>query len=103
MASASRFAMKCSNSVQEVMDLALVSHLPLLRASYLPPLFDGFRPSHELSKIDVIDYEEYENPRRQELIPDFRARALNPSTPCRRGTAQNGDIYFQNRHRATSL
>ncbi len=92
------FAMMCSNSVQEVMDLALVSHLATLK-SKVPFLhyFDGFRTSHELSKIDVIDYEEMKTLVDMNDIADFRARALNPEHPVQKGTAQNGDIYFQNR------
>ena len=95
------FAMIASNSVQEVMDLALVSHLSTLKAK-VPFLhfFDGFRTSHEVSKIDVIDYEEMKELVDMKDIEDFRARALNPEHPVQRGTAQNADIYFQNRETA---
>ncbi len=95
------FAMIASNSVQEVMDLALVSHLATLK-SKVPFLhfFDGFRTSHEVSKIDVIDYEEMKALVDMKDIEDFRARALNPEHPVQRGTAQNSDIYFQNRETA---
>ena len=97
------FAMVASNSVQEVMDLALVSHLATLK-SKVPFLhfFDGFRTSHEVSKIDVIDYEEMKALVDMKDIEDFRARALNPEHPVQRGTAQNSDIYFQNRETANS-
>ncbi|MBE5734045.1 MAG: pyruvate:ferredoxin (flavodoxin) oxidoreductase [Clostridiales bacterium] len=95
------FAMIASNSVQEVMDLALVSHLSTLK-SKVPFLhfFDGFRTSHEVSKIDVIDYEEMKELVDMKDIEDFRSRALNPEHPVQKGTAQNSDIYFQNRETA---
>ena len=95
------FAMIASNSVQEVMDLALVSHLSTLKAK-VPFLhfFDGFRTSHEVSKIDVIDYEEMKELVDMKDVEDFRARALNPEHPVQKGTAQNSDIYFQNRETA---
>ena len=93
--------MLASNSVQEVMDLALVSHLSTLKAK-VPFLhfFDGFRTSHEVSKIDVIDYDEMKELVDMKDIEDFRARALNPEHPVQKGTAQNSDIYFQNRETA---
>ena len=92
------FAMLCSNSVQEVMDLALVSHLATLK-SKVPFLhfFDGFRTSHEVSKIDAIDYEDMKKLVDMKDVEDFKSRALNPEHPVQKGTAQNGDIYFQNR------
>ncbi len=92
------FAMLCSNSVQEVMDLALVSHLATLK-SKVPFIhfFDGFRTSHEVSKIDGIDYDDMKKLVDMEDIKDFKRRALNPEHPVQKGTAQNGDIYFQNR------
>ena len=92
------FAMLASNSVQEAMDLALVAHLSTLEAK-VPFLhfFDGFRTSHEVSKIDAIDYEDMKKLVDMKYINDFRARALNPEHPIQKGTAQNGDIYFQNR------
>ena len=95
------FAMLASNSVQEVMDLALVAHLSTLKSS-VPFLhfFDGFRTSHEESKVEVIDYEEIRPLVNFKEIDDFRARALNPEHPHEAGTAQNPDIYFQNREAA---
>lgn len=92
------FAMVCSNSVQEVMDLALVSHLATLK-SKVPFLhfFDGFRTSHEVSKIDVIDYADMKPLVDMKDVEDFRKSALNPEHPVQKGTAQNGDIYFQNK------
>ena len=92
------FAMLASNSVQEVMDLSLVAHLSTLEAS-VPFLsfFDGFRTSHEVSKIDAIDYDEIKGLVNFKKVDEFRARALNPEHPHLQGTAQNPDIYFQNR------
>jgi pyruvate-ferredoxin/flavodoxin oxidoreductase len=97
------FAMLCSNSVQEVMDLALVSHLATLK-SRIPFLhfFDGFRTSHEVSKIDTIDYEDIKPLVNMQDILDFKSRALNPEHPTQKGTAQNGDIFFQNREACNS-
>ena len=94
----SGFAMLASGSVQEVMDLALVAHIAALESS-VPFLhfFDGFRTSHEMSKIDVITYEEMLPLIPHEAITAFQKRALDPNTPLQRGTAQNGDVYFQNR------
>ncbi len=95
------FAMLASNSVQEAMDLALVAHLSTLEAR-VPFLhfFDGFRTSHEVSKIDEISYEEMDKLLDRRYVEEFRARALNPEHPQLQGTAQNGDIYFQNREAA---
>ncbi len=95
------FAMLASSSVQEVMDLALVAHLSTLK-SKVPFLhfFDGFRTSHEISKIDVIDYDEMKSLVDMKDIEDFRKRALNAEHPIQKGTAQNADIYFQNRETA---
>ena len=95
------FAMLASNSVQEAMDLALVAHLSTLEAK-VPFLhfFDGFRTSHEVSKIDEISYEDMNKLLDRRFVDEFRARALNPEHPQLQGTAQNGDIYFQNREAA---
>ena len=95
------FAMLASNSVQEVMDLALVAHLATLKAK-VPFLhfFDGFRTSHEVSKIEMIDYADIKKVVDEKYMPyirDFKSRALNPEHPVQKGTAQNPDIYFQNR------
>ena len=101
------FAMIAGCSVQEVMDLALVAHLSTLRARVpFINFFDGFRTSHEVSKIDVISYEEmkaiFDKKGLDKDVAAFRARALNPEHPVQRGTAQNGDTYFQNRETANS-
>ena len=95
------FAMLASNSVQEAMDLALVAHLSTLEAR-VPFLhfFDGFRTSHEVSKIEEISYEDMDKLLDRRFVDEFRARALNPEHPQLQGTAQNGDIYFQNREAA---
>lgn len=92
------FALLASASVQEVMDLALVAHLATLE-SRIPfvHFFDGFRTSHEVQKIDAIDYEDMAKLVNWDEIADFRRRALNPEHPIQRGTAQNPDIYFQGR------
>ncbi|MCL6590680.1 MAG: pyruvate:ferredoxin (flavodoxin) oxidoreductase [Firmicutes bacterium] len=95
------FALLASNSVQEVMDLALVAHLATLE-SRVPFLhfFDGFRTSAEVQKIDEISYEDMAKLVNWEKIAEFRNRALNPEHPHQRGTAQNPDIYFQGREAA---
>lgn len=95
------FAMLASSSVQECMDLALVAHLATLKTS-LPFLhfFDGFRTSHELCKIDVLEEEEMRSLLDTHDLERFRARALTPENPVCRGTTQNPDVYFQNRESA---
>ena len=98
------FAMLASNSVQEAMDMALVAHLSTLESS-VPFLhfFDGFRTSHEVQKIDAIDYKDIEPLVPWDKVKAFRARALNPDHPHQAGTAQNPDIYFQNREAANKF
>ena len=92
------FAMLFSNSVQEVMDLSLVSHLASVEASVpFMSSFDGFRTSHEIQKIAVIDYEDMKPLLNMEKLAAFRKKAMNPEHPDIRGTAQNPDIYFQGR------
>jgi len=95
------FALLASNSVQENMDLALVAHLAT-HQSRVPfvHFFDGFRTSHEIQKVEMIDYEDMAKLVDMEAIKAFRRRALNPERPHQRGTAQNPDIYFQNREAA---
>ncbi|HLR35576.1 MAG TPA: pyruvate:ferredoxin (flavodoxin) oxidoreductase [Tissierellales bacterium] len=90
------FALLCSGSVQETMDLAGVAHLSAIKGK-VPFLhfFDGFRTSHEIQKIEVIEYEELEKLLDKEKVDEFRNRSLNPERPVVRGTAQNPDIYFQ--------
>jgi len=93
---ATGFALLASGSVQEIIDLALVSHLSTLRAS-VPFLhfFDGFRSSHEIQKIEIIDYDDISKLVDWNAIKKHRERALNPEKPHLRGSAQNPDIYFQ--------
>jgi len=90
------FALLASNSVQEAMDLALAAHLSTIRAS-VPFLhfFDGFRTSHEIQKIEMIDYEDMAPLIDWESVKRHKERALNPEHPHLRGSAQNPDIYFQ--------
>lgn len=103
-ARATGFAILSSNSVQEVMDLALVAHLSTLQAS-VPFLhfFDGFRTSHEIQKIEMIEYEDIKKLVNWDAIKKHRQRALNPEHPHQRGTAQNPDIYFQLTEAANSF
>lgn len=95
------FAMICGNSVQEVMDMAAIAHLSTLKAKVpFVNFFDGFRTSHEVSKIEMLDYEDLASMIDWDAVKEFRARALNPEHPHQQGTAQNPDIYFQNREAA---
>ncbi len=91
--------MICSHSVQEVMDLGGIAHLTAIKASVpVMHFFDGFRTSHEIQKIEVLDYEVFENLVDKEALAKFRENALNPHTnPIQRGGAENDDIYFQGR------
>lgn len=90
--------MLASSNVQEAMDLGVISHLAAIE-SRIPFLhfFDGFRTSHEVQKIGVVDYDEIKKLVNFKAIEDFRKRALNPDHPVVRGTTQNPDIYFQQR------
>ena len=92
------FAMLCSNSVQEVMDLGGIAHLSAIKGR-VPFLhfFDGFRTSHEIQKIEVFSYEDFKDLVDWDAINEFRDRALNPEHPVIMGTAQNPDVYFQGR------
>ncbi|WP_432736991.1 pyruvate:ferredoxin (flavodoxin) oxidoreductase [Maridesulfovibrio sp. FT414] len=97
------FAMLASSSVQECMDIALISHLAAIESSVpFMHFFDGFRSSHEIQKIEVIDYEDIKTLVDWDAIAAFRARGMNPENPCIRGTAQNPDIYYQAREAANS-
>ena len=98
------FAMLATSSVQEVMDLAGVAHLVALKAR-VPFLhfFDGFRTSHEIQKIELIDEASLTALLDRDALKAFRARALNPEHPVTRGTAQNPDIYFQTREAANKF
>ena len=97
------FALLSSGSIQEVLDLSLVAHLATLRTS-IPfiEFFDGFRTSHEIQKVEMIDYEDIPQLVDWQAIKKHRQRALNPEHPHLRGTAQNPDIYFQINEAANS-
>ncbi|MDR1837815.1 MAG: pyruvate:ferredoxin (flavodoxin) oxidoreductase, partial [Treponema sp.] len=92
------WAMTISNNVQEVMDMAVISHAATLRAR-VPFLhfFDGFRTSHELQKIEEASYEVMHQMIDDDLVAAHRKRGLSPENPHIRGTAQNPDTYFQGR------
>ena len=94
-------AMLCEASVQEVMDLAAVAHLVAIKGRVpFINFFDGFRTSHEIQKIEVIDFDDLAKLLDWDAVKEFRARALNPNHPVIRGTAQNPDIYFQSQEAA---
>ncbi len=92
------FAMLANTNAQEVMDLGAVAHLATIKGR-VPFLnfFDGFRTSHEISKVSVWDYKDLEEMVDKDAIAAFRARSLNPEHPVLRGSAENGDIFFQHR------
>ncbi|WP_301665566.1 pyruvate:ferredoxin (flavodoxin) oxidoreductase, partial [uncultured Alistipes sp.] len=98
------FAMLATSSVQEVMDLAGIAHIVSLKAR-VPFLhfFDGFRTSHEIQKIELIDEAALTAMLDRDALKEFRRRALNPEHPVTRGTAQNPDIYFQTREAANKF
>ena len=98
------WAMLFANSVQEAMDFALISQVSTLEAR-IPFLhiFDGFRTSHEVMKIDLLSDEEISGTIDPQLVREHRARALTPDRPVIRGTAQNPDVFFQSRERANSF
>src|SRR5699024_716822 len=89
--------MLCSHSVQEAMDLAGVAHLSAIKASVpFMHFFDGFRTSHEIQKIEVMDTDVFKDMVDKEALAAYRKRALNPHTnPVTRGGAENDDIFFQ--------
>ncbi len=90
------FAFLASGSVQEAMDLAGVAHLSAIKGRVpFVHFFDGFRTSHEIQKVEVMEYEDLEKLLDWDALKEFRQRALNPASPVTRGTAQNPDIYFQ--------
>src|SRR2546430_8479700 len=95
------FAMLCSNSVQEAMDLALIAHAAALE-SRIPFLhfFDGFRTSHEVNKIEMLTEDDMRALINMDRVFEHRQRALSPDHPVLRGTAQNPDVFFQIRETA---
>ncbi|MDX2415436.1 MAG: 2-oxoacid:acceptor oxidoreductase family protein, partial [Bacteroidales bacterium] len=98
------FAMLATGSIQEIMDLAGVAHLASIK-SRVPFLhfFDGFRSSHEIQKIEVLENEDLMNLIDQDALKAFRNNALNPEHPVTRGTAQNPDIFFQAKESVNSF
>ncbi|MBN1796253.1 MAG: pyruvate:ferredoxin (flavodoxin) oxidoreductase, partial [Sedimentisphaerales bacterium] len=92
------FAMLCSSSIQEIMDLALIAQQSTLESS-LPFLhfFDGFRNSHEIQKVEQFTMDDMRAMIDDELVVQAKARALSPDRPMISGTAQNPDVYFQGR------
>lgn len=97
-------AMLAESSVQEVMDLSAVAHLAAIKGRVpFINFFDGFRTSHEIQKIEMLDYEELAPLVDQEAVKAFRKRAMNPDTPVTRGTAENPDVYFTHREASNSF
>ena len=92
------FSLVCSRNVQECFDLGIISMMTTLNSS-VPILhfFDGFRTSHEISKISVLEDDEIKSLIPTKKIAEFKKRGLNPNTPTQFGTAQNPDVFFQNR------
>ncbi len=92
------FAMMAETNAQEVMDLGAVAHLATIKGR-VPFLnfFDGFRTSHEIQKVASWDYKDLAEMVDWDAVADFRNRSLNPETPALRGSAENGDIFFQHR------
>ena len=97
------FAMLCANNPQEAMHFSAISHLSAIKG-HVPFLhfFDGFRTSHEIQKLELLNYEDLEKLVDKKELKKFRDNALNPETPSMRGTAQNDDVYFQNREACNS-
>ena len=97
-ARATGFAMMASGSVQEVMDIGGIAHLAAIKGRVpFMHFFDGFRTSHEINKVEVMDYDVFDRLLDKEAVQKFRDTSLNPESPITRGTAQNDDIYFQGR------
>jgi pyruvate-ferredoxin/flavodoxin oxidoreductase len=90
------FAFLASTSVQSSMDLAGIAHLAAIKSSIpFVHFFDGFRTSHEVQSIEVLDYEVFDRLLDKEAVAKFRQKGLNPERPVTRGTAQSDDVYFQ--------
>src|SRR5579864_2911542 len=98
---ATGFAMLCSNSVQEAMDLALIAHAATLETRIpFMHFFDGFRTSHEVSKIEMLNENDMRALINMDRVFEHRQRALSPDHPVLRGTAQKPDVFFQIRETA---
>ncbi len=92
------YAMLAESNPQEIMDLGAVAHLSAIKGRVpFINFFDGFRTSHEIQKIEVWDYDDLKDMIDQDAVAQFRAHALNPEHPVLRGSAENGDIFFQHR------
>jgi pyruvate-ferredoxin/flavodoxin oxidoreductase len=90
------WAMLATSSVQEVMDMAGIAHLAAIKTRVpFMHFFDGFRTSHEIQKVEVMDYSVLDRLLDRKAVTEFRKSALNPSNPITRGSAQNDDVYFQ--------
>ena len=98
------FALLASTNVQEIIDLGAIAHLSAIKGR-VPFLhfFDGFRTSHEVQKVNLVDYEDYAKLIDREALKTFRDNALNPEHPVLRGTAQNPDIFFQAKEAANKF
>ncbi len=97
------FSFLASASVQEALDMAAVAHLSTIKSSVpFVHFFDGFRTSHEIQKIEDIKPEDLKKMLSKKSLAKFRSRALNPNAPVTKGTAQNADVYFQNREACNS-
>ena len=98
------FAMLCEGSVQEVMDLAGVAHLASLKARVpFMNFFDGFRTSHEIQKIEMLEENDLAPLIDRDALAEFRSRALTPQKPVARGMAENPDHFFQHREASNSF
>ncbi len=98
------FAFLATGSVQQVMDLAGIAHLAAIKTRIpFVHFFDGFRTSHEIQKVEILENEDFEGMIDMEALQAFRDNALNPEHPVTRGTAQNPDIYFQSREAANKF
>ncbi len=92
------YAMICESNQQEIMDLGAVAHLSTIKGRVpFVSFFDGFRTSHEVQKIEVWDFDDLKEMIDQDAVKEFRARSINPEHPVLRGSAENGDIFFQHR------
>lgn len=92
------FVLLCSNSVQEIMDFALIAHAATLEARVpFVHFFDGFRTSHEVQKVEQLSVDDLRAMISDDLVRAHRGRGLSPDHPVMRGTAQNPDVYFQGR------
>ena len=98
------FALLASGSVQEVIDLGGIAHLSAIK-SRIPFLhfFDGFRTSHEVQKVELIDYADFDRLVDKDAVARFRKGSLNPENPYTKGTAQNPDIFFQAREASNTF